>query len=75
MVGPTNQTPVRVATRHATMQQQWGMAMAEALIACDDSVRRLVDARRWERGVFLPMRVDGRGALPDLRATHYCRVA
>lgn len=42
MVGPTNQTPVRVATR----QQQWGMAMAEALIACDDSVRRLVDARR-----------------------------
>ncbi|SKY69579.1 Uncharacterised protein [Mycobacteroides abscessus subsp. abscessus] len=45
MVGPTSQTPVRVATRHATMQQQWGMAMAAALIACEDSVLRLVDVR------------------------------
>lgn len=59
------------------MQQQWGMAMAAALIACEDSVLRLVDVRdgrearssRYER-------VDGRGAaLLDLRATHYRRVA
>lgn len=65
MVGPTSQTPVRVATRHATMQQQWGMAMAAALIACEDSVLRLVDVRdgreahssRYER-------VDGRGSGP-----------
>ncbi|CPU02147.1 Uncharacterised protein [Mycobacteroides abscessus subsp. abscessus] len=27
------------------MQQQWGMAMAAALIACEDSVLRLVDVR------------------------------
>lgn len=47
------------------MQQQWGMAMAAALIACEDSVLRLVDVRdgrearssRYER-------VDGRGSGP-----------
>lgn len=47
------------------MQQQWGMAMAAALIACEDSVLRLADVRdgrearssRYER-------VDGRGSGP-----------
>ncbi|AWG54350.1 hypothetical protein MM1S1540310_2029 [Mycobacteroides abscessus subsp. bolletii 1S-154-0310] len=41
------------------MQQQWGMTMAAALIACEDSVLRLVHVR-WERGAFLPIRTCGR---------------
>lgn len=56
--------------RHATMRQQWGTSMAQALIAYEDAVLSLVDAHdgrvahssRYERAEFIR---SGRGERPS----------